>query len=347
MVSQHNLKHERRLRVCYGASRYLSFARVARTYHELIGQTHTMVDGLQDADLAILHCEPHYYRQIFQRFPSLRSKYVIGCATWETSHLPNAYVEGIQLVNEVWTCSRYCQDIFQTAHPNVILIPHAIQRNVEYSPSDMEFVKSRIDFKQECQYGLAVTHINDSRKNVFTLIDAFGKFHRREPRCRLVVKGFESDHKCPETDGIITITEYFSESQMNALYAISSFYVSAHHSEGWGLALADALLFGLPIIATGYSGNLDYMDSSSAFLIPCEQRHIEDHDCYGMFDNTMSWAYVNSEEIVGVLHHAYLEIISDRMSAKRVAAAGYVQKYSETSVGDILQRRLETIMNLG
>ena len=33
-------------------------------------------------------------------------------------------------------------------------------------------------------------------------------------------------------------------------------YVSLHRSEGFGLSLAEAMLLGKPVIATGYSGNL-------------------------------------------------------------------------------------------
>jgi glycosyltransferase involved in cell wall biosynthesis len=41
-----------------------------------------------------------------------------------------------------------------------------------------------------------------------------------------------------------------------------------HRSEGFGLTMAEAMALGKPVIATGYSGNLDYMSSENSFLVP-------------------------------------------------------------------------------
>ena len=42
-------------------------------------------------------------------------------------------------------------------------------------------------------------------------------------------------------------------------------YVSLHRSEGIGLTIAEAMGLGKPVIATGWSGNTDFMDVSNAF----------------------------------------------------------------------------------
>jgi glycosyltransferase involved in cell wall biosynthesis len=43
--------------------------------------------------------------------------------------------------------------------------------------------------------------------------------------------------------------------------------LSLHRSEGFGLVLAEAMLLGKPVIATAWSGNLTFMDDSSAALV--------------------------------------------------------------------------------
>ena len=45
-------------------------------------------------------------------------------------------------------------------------------------------------------------------------------------------------------------------------------YVSLHRSEGFGLTMAEAMYFGRPVIATGYSGNLDFMTEENSYLVP-------------------------------------------------------------------------------
>ena len=44
-------------------------------------------------------------------------------------------------------------------------------------------------------------------------------------------------------------------------------YVSLHRSEGLGLTMAEAMYFGKPVIATGYSGNLDFMTDDNSYLV--------------------------------------------------------------------------------
>jgi glycosyltransferase involved in cell wall biosynthesis len=52
--------------------------------------------------------------------------------------------------------------------------------------------------------------------------------------------------------------------------AAAGCYVSLHRAEGFGMTMAEALWLGTPVVATGYSGNLDFLDEDSAFLVPHE-----------------------------------------------------------------------------
>ena len=45
-------------------------------------------------------------------------------------------------------------------------------------------------------------------------------------------------------------------------------YVSLHRSEGFGLTIAEAMAHGKPVIATAYSGNLEYMTEDTSFFVP-------------------------------------------------------------------------------
>jgi glycosyltransferase involved in cell wall biosynthesis len=40
-----------------------------------------------------------------------------------------------------------------------------------------------------------------------------------------------------------------------------------HRCEGYGFGLAEAMFFGRPVVTTGYSGNLDFMNADVAFLL--------------------------------------------------------------------------------
>jgi hypothetical protein len=55
---------------------------------------------------------------------------------------------------------------------------------------------------------------------------------------------------------------------LGALMAAADCYVSLHRSEGFGLTMAESMILGKPVIATGYSGNLDFMTEQNSFLVP-------------------------------------------------------------------------------
>jgi glycosyltransferase involved in cell wall biosynthesis len=63
------------------------------------------------------------------------------------------------------------------------------------------------------------------------------------------------------------IEHSLARAQSCDLMASLDVYVSLHRAEGFGLTMAEAMAIGKPVIATGYSGNLDFMDIHSAWLV--------------------------------------------------------------------------------
>jgi glycosyltransferase involved in cell wall biosynthesis len=55
---------------------------------------------------------------------------------------------------------------------------------------------------------------------------------------------------------------------MRGLIRSSDCYISLHRAEGLGLGLAEAMYLGKPTIATGYSGNTEFMNSTNSMLVP-------------------------------------------------------------------------------
>ena len=62
-----------------------------------------------------------------------------------------------------------------------------------------------------------------------------------------------------------------SREESYALIDVCDCYVSLHRSEGFGLTMAEAMLMGKPVIATGYSGNLDFMTPDNSLLVSYER----------------------------------------------------------------------------
>lgn len=64
------------------------------------------------------------------------------------------------------------------------------------------------------------------------------------------------------------ILKSLSAEEMRALIAGVDAVISLHRSEGFGLVPAQAMLAGKPVVATAWSGNMDFMDEQSAALVP-------------------------------------------------------------------------------
>ena len=58
--------------------------------------------------------------------------------------------------------------------------------------------------------------------------------------------------------------------------------LSLHRSEGFGLVPAEAMLLGRAVVATGWSGNMDFMDADSAALVG--YRLVPARDPRGVFE---------------------------------------------------------------
>jgi len=58
------------------------------------------------------------------------------------------------------------------------------------------------------------------------------------------------------------------DAQLHALQEAADAYISLHRAEGLGLGMAESMARGKPVIATGWSGNLDFMNEKNSCLVP-------------------------------------------------------------------------------
>ena len=71
------------------------------------------------------------------------------------------------------------------------------------------------------------------------------------------------------------------------MIAAADCYVSLHRAEGFGYTMAEAMSYGVPVIASGYSGNLEYMTAENSLLVPCREAFVQSAD--GPFQRGSVW----------------------------------------------------------
>jgi glycosyltransferase involved in cell wall biosynthesis len=98
---------------------------------------------------------------------------------------------------------------------------------------------------------------------------------------------------------VIIITDTLPKHDVEALLCAMDVYVSLHRSEGFGYTLAEAMLLGVPVMATGYSGNLDFMRDSNSHLVHCREVPVLRRD--GPFETGTVWAEPDPDHAVSIL----------------------------------------------
>jgi hypothetical protein len=127
---------------------------------------------------------------------------------------------------------------------------------------------------------------------------------------------------------------------MRDLMAACDAYVSLHRSEGAGLPLAEAMALGRPVIATGWSGNMDFMNVANSFPVRYDLVELEENA--GPYRAGINWAEPS------ITHAAELMrfVFENREEAELRGQAAKLEmerNYSESRVASLIRDRLEAI----
>ena len=221
---------------------------------------------------------------------ALRQRRIIGYWAWELPTLAPEWRPGFRFVHEVWAPSRFPAAALApaaAAPPRVVPIPLAI------APPEASNL-GRDDFGLPA--GAVVTLVSFSlassleRKNPLAAIAAHRTaFGDRADRILLLKIGEPNDfpadfaalRAAARGPNIRIETRTLPAADHFALIRAADIVLSLHRSEGFGLVPAEAMLLGVPVVATGWSGNMDFMDANAAALIP--YRLVPARDPRGVF----------------------------------------------------------------
>jgi glycosyltransferase involved in cell wall biosynthesis len=199
---------------------------------------------------------------------------MVGVWAWEVEAFPASLRGAGGLVDEVWTCSAHARRAIAAA---IDIAVHSVPPPVVPRPS-VTRTRRELGLPDGFTFLFCFDFFSVAdRKNPFGVIDAFCRAFAPGEGPSLVVKSINGMAALSELervrlhaagrDDVQVVDGYLSALDQAALVASCDAYVSLHRAEGFGYTMAEAMLAGRPVVATGYSGNLEFMDERNSFLV--------------------------------------------------------------------------------
>ena len=243
----------------------------------------TYAARLQDTNpypVNIVHLDPpaspdldHYHGRKFRA-----DHYNIAYWAWELTEFPDAWIAQFAFFDEVWCPSEFVRAAIAAKSPlPVITMPHAIA-----FPRPTGDGRARFGLPAGKFLFLSLYDLNSysERKNPRATIEAFRASGLGRQGAGLVIKvqnlkGNEADFAALQAalrdlPGAILLTDTLSRADIYLLESACDCFVSLHRSEGFGLAVAECMALGKPVIATNWSATTEFVHVRNGCPVDCQ-----------------------------------------------------------------------------
>jgi glycosyltransferase involved in cell wall biosynthesis len=272
-----------------------------------------------------------------------RGRYTIGLWPWELPEWPASCRYVFNVTDEIWGISAYTTHAYRGAPCPV----YPMSLPVIAEPVGPE---TRTDFGLPTEAYLFLfafdLHSTLARKNPEGVIRAFQQAfpQRRRDPVGLVIKASHTENAKGESwdqlkalvrsdPRIHLIENTLRKPGLLALYRCCDCFVSLHRAEGFGRSIAEALLLGLPVIATGFSGNLDYCREGQVDLVPYGMREVRRQEYF--WGEGQHWAEPDLKHAAQSMRH--------RAAGPRGLVGNPLNELTPAAVGKRYVRRLDEI----
>ena len=231
----------------------------------------------------MLHVQPE---PLLDQVPDLceldldEQNYRIGYWYWESDRVPAIWREIAERngIREVWAASKFTAAALRASLP--IPVYH-LPPGIELSPFP-RLPRSSLGIREDRFTFLFIFDMRSvmERKNPMGVMEAFRMAFRPDDPVQLVIRAHHGrddaaqwqqlTSEAERTPNVTILDRALSREESYALIDACDCYISLHRAEGLGLTMAEAMLMGKPVVATGYSGNMDFMTGANSYLVDYE-----------------------------------------------------------------------------
>jgi glycosyltransferase involved in cell wall biosynthesis len=241
---------------------------------------------------------------------------------WEQEKFPARWHSSFDYYDEIWVVTEFTRAAFAAVSPVPV-------RKITYpftlDESEARRDRARFSIPEEAYVFLFTFDFfsTTQRKNPEGVVAAFRQAFRAGENVLLVLKSINAESNTAarqdleeEAKGakVLFLDSHAPREEMSSLFASADCYVSLHRSEGLGLGMVQAMYLGKPVIATGYSGNLEYMNEQNSLLVRYDMTEMT--EAAGAYDPGTHWAEPD------VMHAAELmrQVYNNREQAAAIGA---------------------------
>lgn len=190
-----------------------------------------------------------------------------------------------------------------------------------------------------------------TRKNPLATIDAYEKsFGKNNSDVLLVIKTSLSNefpeekkllmNRIADNKSIFVFEEIMERDKLYSLMNCCDSFVSLHRSEGFGLTMAEAMYLGKPVIATGYSANIEFMTVNNSYLV--KYNLVKTGNEYSFSTDKDFWADADINHAADLMKYA----VEHPEEVKKIALQGQadiLKNLSPIKIGEKIEARLKYI----
>jgi glycosyltransferase involved in cell wall biosynthesis len=276
-------------------------------------------------------------------------RYNIGHWAWELAELPESWLAGLRMVDEVWAPTEFVRAaVSRRAAVSTFLVPYVVEFDVLGDVGRRDFGLPPDKFLFLCMCDVMSVQ---ERKNPEGAITAFQSAFPGRTDVALVVK-VNNGHHAPKAiqalrqrsaglPEVYVLDETLPGSMVRALEATCDAFLSLHRSEGFGLCLAECMYLGKPVVATHWSGNVDFMNDGNS--CPVRYQLVKLPRDIGPYRRGQQWAQPDLDHAAWLMRRL-VERPAWRAELGDAGRNTIRRQFSRLAVGKVMRDRLTAIL---
>ncbi len=259
-------------------------------------------DARPAPDVALRYCYPPYLDDMRARVRA------IHCYGWEETGYPIEFAQGFNRKLDIVLA--HTDFVKKALIDNGVSVPVAV---IGGGADHLMHVQAQAPTERLKSF--AFLHISSCfpRKGIDVLLQAYGQAFRQSDDVSLVIKTFPNPHNDVEQQlarwraddaefpDVVLVNRDCSDEELAGWYQACDAFVAPSRGEGFGLPIAEAMLFDLPVITTAFGGQIDFCHSDATWLCDFEFQKSGSH--LGAMHSV--WANPKAEHLAALMREVY------------------------------------------